>query len=1474
MSTTSTNSAEKATDSIEPMSYLFKAEIDPAGAVVRQTMELVCDQIFLTEDTRLPEEQRSAEPLAIYCSDKNGIIHSINSQKSKGERHVRTKCPARMKFIFPPTELVLYTYAAQGQEWPNALAEAVHAAVSAKKLNPLERRRTRMTGKDLAVCLRLPPPPPRDGQEDPDLLYRQWRQAYTSDPAKEVFGYILPQVMAIFFIFTSKLYNGAQIFFWPPDRKRDGKDSGIKVTATVAGNADPSGGQNVSSRFWLTCHFGYSNVLNTGVYTIEVKLADKIKIDNNRVNTPFLNTKTIVFKTYITFETTNAAGSYAVVPCDPVSVEEALMVNFPKELSHLLAAARRSNVQKEKLSGDLPETFSQEFPKGLKPWSERLKLSKSVLGDAASVLEADSSTDLFNLLGDKLWDVLKGNAHEDLRAWVELGFGVRDAFQGWKDIRYKIEKIVEEAQKAKKLKAVDQARPIADVFNMIRKEGFKGLMPGRVADAWAKSYEKWTIQKVQAEGNKVIEACTTKSYAKKINAITKWAGKALTAYALYDGISAVLETADSTETANANFDKLCRAYVAEICELTPGGIEQTAKDYTFYACREAASNLEKMRSRAMLLELKLDKDLEKAMMALHDAALMGMTMIPMTAPLANVIVVAEASGRLAWDFGKTLGTWADQVVFDNALTQYLAERKVLADLSDYHVVNTRHLQAKGMALNQVDLPENHIHLQYRLRTEVVIGLFSLIALCATNVDEKNTLESNLERYKVQQYIQNYVLNDGWAFSIISSIDLNIHKVWLYMIDYGNPMTPIEREKMGLDSNYLLLPNPSKDREGVQTLSGAFYDGSMVKDYSKHKLLRPAAFQSCFPIQVMDSADVADLAKSFKTIHKELDEDCIAYTEIYYRERGETAQTPWRPVMEVIKAKDGQPRSLSPFHQIRVLIVLKKQDKTGAPIKGIYPVELQLMRTDGFNNFKGPTYTGITRTLIQTDSPDPGAGPWPWAGYCGCIIEPFFDLYGAYMPGTKPMAGEIAMSFLQGWFPGNRKTDSTAAETYYKRGHLSNMRYGFKMKIGNNAKTEQWVRVQSHWESNETIPPGQRYFESVGVFSMPDDRRMDYPVGVDIERRYGFDPNGLRVYQDGPEVQWVKDEEKLLSKHLLTSRTEACTYPPLFLASGESPYSAMFAVPLMRLGDGPYVAPLRGFEKELSAISVQSKLESNKAMTCRLGIGAVIDTALEVDNFDWQTPVSFIILAVVKNIDPSAYRRNGLDWREIPFETTLVELTGSNTVGPTLSSRLHYVGMVQGVDFKFVLSDVEKIKWESFNKLKPLQRVVENPELLTVLLQPAARSGHASELALATQNYHLSKKDGLPSPAFHLYAAYLKMEYNSPTGKCVETIRPFGRNRVKAIGPAGQDREYCFAFRNLKTVDNSGLALEYLSRRGSMSNLHEYEFHFSGVPAGWAYDYKDLPWMQPPQPPAQPKTVNLAALKKWIEEKPDEVKLLD
>ena len=192
--------------------------------------------------------------------------------------------------------------------------------------------------------------------------------------------------------------------------------------------------------------------------------------------------------------------------------------------------------------------------------------------------------------------------------------------------------------------------------------------------------------------------------------------------------------------------------------------------------------------------------------------------------------------------------------------------------------------------------------------------------------------------------------------------------------------------------------------------------------------------------------------------------------------------------------------LSPLDQIRVLVVLDKKLQ-----EGIYPISLQLFRTDG-TNISGPVYKDIVRRLdsflLSSEK--------KWKKHLGCVFHPFYQLGTMTIPGTKPLAGSAASILGVG--------------AYYLFGHLTNMTYSFEVEVGGK-RSRQWVNL--------------------GAGDGKKSELDEYRVSVDVSRD--------------------REERRLLLASFLESRSEEFKYPMLFQGAYEEGVGPCY-VRLGRKGD--------------------------------------------------------------------------------------------------------------------------------------------------------------------------------------------------------------------------------------------------------------------------------------------------------------------
>jgi hypothetical protein len=117
----------------------------------------------------------------------------------------------------------------------------------------------------------------------------------------------------------------------------------------------------------------------------------------------------------------------------------------------------------------------------------------------------------------------------------------------------------------------------------------------------------------------------------------------------------------------------------------------------------------------------------------------------------------------------------------------------------------------------------------------------------------------------------------------------------------------------------------------------------------------------------------------------------------------------------------------------VLVVLNKDIEDS-----IYPISLQLIRTDMIPDISGPVYKDIVKKLDTSLLEEEAE----WKGRLGCVIYPFYQLGHETIPGIKPMATKIALR---------------GVGFYYSIGGLKDMTYAFRVKVGGE-RTKDWLKL--------------------------------------------------------------------------------------------------------------------------------------------------------------------------------------------------------------------------------------------------------------------------------------------------------------------------------------------------------------------------------------------------------------------------------
>jgi outer membrane protein OmpA-like peptidoglycan-associated protein len=779
-----------------------------------------------------------------------------------------------------------------------------------------------------------------------------------------------------------------------------------------------------------------------------------------------------------------------------------------------------------------------------------------------------------------------------------------------------------------------------------------------------------------------------------------------------------------------------------------------AVDFQYYPSREGMAILERARAIYTSNFAGQDEAARKVLVACIDAV-MG---LPITNP-------AHAISALVWLAGKTLydlSQYSDKLIFGEHFLNSLKQQ----DDADLLSAANQTLLLIGQSKTDGRNGDDQLNEQYRLRTEALVGLHKLLLRCAIEngsftddirdggnlisyADTRTTFDfnSNVTHYRVEEYINAYILSDAWALSCKPIFPVSLDEQWIQQIESGLLDKPVQSpdpslidtltnavkqhfskgfDLTDLASPVFLLSEDARQLKkqaikGMMTsplLMGQYVGNNVAAIVEGNKAaVTKANFQKVFPVHYMGSSSYEALTQTLKPIKDSLDDEIYLGTCIHYREPGETGSSGWKMV------KNNS--VLGPYHQVRICILLKpdnddiKKLLTGNPSMLTYlPVEVAPVRLDGFNLTGPATKSFISKikmddlladekALLPKDADDDYLGKLH-----GAIINPFYMFGANQIFGTKPMAGAYS-SWLN--------TDGDKIDSLYNWNAPWEMDYGFEVKVANQADTKIFV------ESKEGAD--------------------EFTLAIDAEKSYTITgPNGIKQ-----EI----GEQQIIDRDFLAIQKGRAEYPPLF--EGAQAFCMM-----------------RSMGVENSSIFFPSKLWDEDVTLAKNNRNEVYDDLADVKDFKWNRPVELTILVVCDNIKKDAYIKQKMNWRSIPASIQLRKLgIFSEIDGPAYDTSLKYLGKIQETD------DNVKLVWEK-NEGKNL------PSKLKFLRDKLSRETSSEKmdkkrLARLKLFSGLDAKDSdltnliekwLPEKPKYVYAATIKLDYQTVTGMVHEGLKPF------------------------------------------------------------------------------------------------------
>ncbi len=948
-----------------------QTEIIPAA----NSVDTIRNTVLFSEDIR--QKGNKKEHLA-WQTNKNGVLYAM--QPPFGMHTAPIHKVGNKSFHIPPKDILIHTWAAAGNEWAKHLSEYMSKNnTQGIKFMPVALKKGQMKT------------PEQNPTTESGIEYKAWYEKLTD--TEELNGYMLVKTRAITLLFSDNRLKGSKI-------SAQIHDSNIASKSTVSI-------QETSDGILTATIFGTPDKLPKGIYTFSIELSD-MAYKELYWNSTSLTDKYYTITERVRFEITNQSGEFDLIIADPISVEEAVMTQFPTQFQHLTKAAKETDTY--------PELKNKKdfipLPTPLEKWSKRLATAYSSTKLSVAVINADSNNDIAKVIGNAVWNEIdpKGNKTLELmKDSIDLGFGVNKAFADWKDV----------------LKTFEGRKELAGVREIIKSEVKGFWKQNQWLDYLDKNYVGdskaviLTLDKLPDIDKKNLLAAGIPEKQSNLQKALGTSGKVIekamtvidTALSFYECAMALGAVIGSNNELKQNIDTY-NNLSTQYQELFPNA-----------PSREGINNLEKLRAATVTGEIGFDEAKAKAASKAFDAAIGVLCLIPGVNFGAGVIALVKGTAELAESAITNATDWADQLILHNYFASLKNDLKITGDISKNSFANQELF---------FDIPEdggiNDIAIQFRVRSEALYGLLGLLARASVTSKDKDSYLKKLEKYKVKEYMELFIFNDDWVIPIDSFIPVSMDTFWLYLFDGSKKANYSYKEFQSNFGHYNSVPSV------LSLISGSMYIMGKTIDNLADNTAK-ANFHNFFPIQTRDADTFNEFASAFRLSYPEIDQECIEYTCIYKRSRNSTKKDEWVPVNSKNTSVVEKLDVLSPFDQIRILIVLK-ENITHA----IYPASLQIFRVDKLIKVVGPEYRDNIRVL------DPFLldNEKQWQGRIGCVFHPFYQFATSTIPGIKPLAPPTFANLV-------------GIETYYRHGGLFNMRYGFEVKVGGE-KSKQMIDI--------------------------------------------------------------------------------------------------------------------------------------------------------------------------------------------------------------------------------------------------------------------------------------------------------------------------------------------------------------------------------------------------------------------------------
>ncbi|MUI54475.1 OmpA family protein [Aliivibrio fischeri] len=490
-------------------------------------------------------------------------------------------------------------------------------------------------------------------------------------------------------------------------------------------------------------------------------------------------------------------------------------------------------------------------------------------------------------------------------------------------------------------------------------------------------------------------------------------------------------------------------------------------DIVYAPSRSGMGVLERSRLITLNAMQKEDDAILAAQLALLESLVGVACFIPVIGPAARgMLLIKEGSNIVQSGLA-----FLDEMLFDYAYETIVKTEGAKDDLADLAKIQMEllsqlrqwdsKLETKLTSYESLtayltkDETKNEILKRYQLRALAFNGLM-MVLLYAHSENQKMHSGKNfnltLGKYDIKGYIEKYLQNDSWSVNTVKSNDLGT--------DWINQCKQKQKQKQDIPLHYQTLPTP------VPAFNYLQYQAPQDKGTVSGKFSRAFPVQGLLyelPSENKERNNLfEEFAQNFSPLPPAIDLDEIALQRVLVSDqegKDWVEYSKWKKENQRVKIN-----RLSPFHRLKIQIVLSGEDKP------VFPYEIGYQRVDGVN-IDGPKFSVLFKPMTLSDFTYQDEKLKAVFGQEKALtaieFEPFYYFGSQRIYGLKPIVSKQRVDSLYTlhWLGLHKaiKMKESAFEEYVSSGGFRYMRYELQLQKPNSKHHQAILFDNNHDE---------------------------------------------------------------------------------------------------------------------------------------------------------------------------------------------------------------------------------------------------------------------------------------------------------------------------------------------------------------------------------------------------------------------------